>query len=104
LPKHYITHLIQDKCNNMNHRVSHKSDLFKEVGDGQRCWTESGEVTHLIPHTHPLKALLLPLIPSSVTFSLWREDNSQSYISIRHVLHCYFLFALCTCMCDPVYA
>lgn len=96
---YYVSHLFglstlhhsQDKYNHINYDMSHKteSDLFKEVCDGQCCWTESGKVTHLIPNTHPLKALLLPLIPSSMTFSLWREENSY-HILARHVHDCYF--------------
>lgn len=55
-----------------------ESDLLEEVGDGQRCWTESGKVTHVIANTHPLKPLFLSLIPCPMTFSLCKEEKSDN--------------------------
>lgn len=53
-----------------------ESDLFKEVGDGQCSWTESGKVTHVVPDTHPLAPLFLSVIPCSVALSLWQEETT----------------------------
>lgn len=48
-----------------------ESDLLEEVGDGQCCWSERGEVAHVVTDAHPFEPFLFLLVPCSVTFSLW---------------------------------
>lgn len=75
--RHFV---IQGNCNKMERGVSRhcqqarEPDLLEEIGDGQRCWPESGKVAHVLRDAHPLEAFLLSLVPRPKTFFLCPEN------------------------------